>query len=61
MNCENKRDFYNEEIMDMYIYDGVEEFLYACGKYYDWMSKEDIKLFSEWLKDDVIDVKTSDE
>lgn len=62
MNCENKKDFYEEEIVDLYVHDGIEEFKYALEEYYSWMSSEDKLLFIEWLEEDIKScLKTSEE
>ena len=65
INCEglvDKRDFYLEEIVDLYVHEGLEEFIYSMEHYYSWMSKEDKLLFIEWLEEDIKSLlKTSEE
>ncbi len=50
MHCENLKEYFDEELWGVYEDEDLEEFEHSLIEYYQWMSKEDQKLFIEMFK-----------
>lgn len=57
MNCENLKEYFDDELWVSYEYEDLEEFEHTIHSYYNWMSKEVKKLCIEMFKER----KTSEE
>jgi len=51
MNCDSKEVYFKEELLDCYECEDIEEFEHSIHTYYNWMPKEDKKLFIGMFKD----------
>lgn len=57
MNCDDKEEYFNEELLSCYEDEDIEEFEHTLIEYYKWMSKEDKSFFIDKFKE----YKTSEE